>query len=129
MAEEKEPKELVKPKLYDLGMVIALRVVDSGLGPWLMVVAVVLCFVWLMTRNLNSADTLLLLSRIGTLKGLAWCGWGIALIEVPIFVWVVNGIKRGALDRSNRSEAESEKARDRLKTLKQSELPIEQKPS
>lgn len=121
MSEEKDKEH---HKWYDSLAVLGLRMADSGLLPWMLVAASVLGGYWLTVRNLNSQDTLIFMGRVASLKGLALAGWVIALVEIPIFRWVLN--RNRALNSSRIKQLEEETARSRakLKEFKQAELEL-----
>ncbi len=101
-----------------------LRCADSGLLPWLLIALFILGLIWVSTRNLDSKDTLTLLSKVGTLHGFAWIGWIIALLEIPAFTWAVRRANKMAAERVGDTEAENEKVRNHLKKTKQAQLEL-----
>ena len=114
-----------KPNLWTLVTVFLLRIADSGLLPWAIVAAFVLALCYLLTRNLDSKDTLSFLNGIGTLRGFAWIGWLVALLEIPMYHWFAKRTRRGQDAHIQRIEAENEKAREMLKKFKQEEFKLE----
>jgi hypothetical protein len=48
----------------ELAALTLLRLIDSGLGPWVLVALFLVACLWLMTRNLDSKDTLVLWSHL-----------------------------------------------------------------
>jgi hypothetical protein len=106
--------------------IFALRVVDSGLIPWVLVATFCLGLVHSMTRNLNSSDTLTLINRLTESKIFAFGGWLLSIIQIPVFVFILNRTKRLGRKRLDNLETENSKARELLKKMRQSELKLEQ---
>jgi len=128
MAETDNPAE--NPTEKSLGwkdaiVVVVLRLVDAGLAPWVGVATFLLIAMFLCMRNLDSKDTLALLSSIGTVHGLAWIGWLLAFCQIPICKWALNREKRMRNNKLKRLEEEHEKALEMLKKYKTSELKLE----
>jgi hypothetical protein len=119
VAKQKDPD---RPEWRDIAAVFVLRVTDSGLTPWALVAIFLVAVIWVMTRNLDSQDTLALISNVGTVHGIAWLGWGIAFIEIPIAKWAINRARRSQNAKIEELEKDSDRAREQLKKLKQSEL-------
>ena len=118
-------KDTDRPEWRDIAAVFVLRVTDSGLTPWVVVALFLLGVFYIGTRNLNSGDTLQLVSGIGTVHGFAWIGWLLAFIEIPIAKWAINRARNGQNDRIKQLEDDSEKSKEFLKKAKQSELTLE----
>ncbi|MGB7746371.1 MAG: hypothetical protein WBN75_03710 [Verrucomicrobiia bacterium] len=118
-------KDTDRPEWRDIAAVFVLRVTDSGLTPWALVACFLLANAWLITRNLDSKDTVAVISKIGTAHGLAWIGWLVAFIEIPIAKWAINRARSGQRERMRQLQDDNEKARELLKKLKQSELTLE----
>jgi hypothetical protein len=122
MAEEDEDKK--SPSTWQMVGLFALRITDSGLAPWALVALFSLGGMWVLTRRLDSKDTLTFLSKFGTLHGLAWLGWVAAFVEIPICKWAINRARNLRLNQMRELQDENEKAREQLKKLKQSELEL-----
>lgn len=103
-----------------------LRVVDSGFLPWVLVAGFCLGLVYILTRNLASADNLTLLSKLMETKLFAFGGWILALLQLPIFVVILRRTKRLGRNRLKYLEDENVKAREMLKKSRQGELKLEQ---
>lgn len=121
MPEDHEDKKLSGWQLVAL---FALRITDSGLAPWALVALFLLGGMYLVTSRLESKDALSLLSKIGTLDGLAWIGWVVAFIEIPICKWAIDRARRLRLNQLQQLEDQSDKAMAELKKLKQAELEL-----
>jgi hypothetical protein len=102
-----------------------LRVTDSGLAPWVLVALFILGLVWIATRNLDSKDTASLITSFMGIRGIAWSGWIVAFIQIPVFRWSLNKARRLRMNQLNDLQEENEKARELLKKQKQSELELE----
>lgn len=118
-------KDTDRPEWRDIAAVFVLRVTDSGLTPWALVALFLLGNTWLLVRNLNSQDTLALIQKIGTVHGLAWIGWLLAFIEIPIARWAINRARSGQSAKIKQLQDDNDKATELLKKLKQSELTLE----
>jgi hypothetical protein len=123
MADEKD-NDL--PKLRDMIGYFVLRITDSGLAPWALVALFLLGGVWIITRKLDSKDTLTLISKFGTFHGMLWAGWILAFIEIPIARWMIVRTKRLQSNRITHLQEENKKARDMLKKYTVDELKLEQ---
>jgi hypothetical protein len=124
MAEDQKPGEK-EPTWKDAVVMLALRLIDAGLAPWVAVATFFLIAMWLCMRNLDSKDTLSLLSRIGTVHGAAWLGWPIAFLQIPICKWALNREKKMRGNRLARLEEENRKALELLKKHKLGEFNLE----
>ena len=122
MANEKKDEG---SKWHEAVVVLLLRICDAGYVGWVLVAIFVLGFVFLFTRNLDSKDTLALIQGIGTIHGLAWIGWIVALAEIPLMRILLDRSKRQGSGRIQRLEEENENARNLLKKYKQQELELE----
>jgi hypothetical protein len=122
---EKESDGNAHPKLWDLVGYFAFRVTDSGLAPWTLVALFLLGGGWILTRHLDSKDSLSLITRIGSLHGFAWSGWVFAFIEIPIAKWLINRARQLNKDKIARLEQENKKARELLKKHKLGEFGLE----
>jgi hypothetical protein len=122
MPEQPEPKK--EPNAWTMFAVILMRLIDSGLGPWVAVSMFVLGGLYILTRNLDSHDNLALLSSI-KISGFSWLGWVIALLEIPVFRWAVSREKRMGKNRVARLEDENKEAKEMLKKYRQSDLKLE----
>ena len=80
---------------------------------------------WLCMRNLDSKDTLSLLSGLGTVRGLPWIGWILAFIQIPICKWTLNREKNMRRNKLNRLEEKHKKALEMLRKYKADELKLE----
>src|SRR5258707_9385007 len=105
-------KESDRAEWKDIVAVFVLRVTDSGLTPWLLVALFLLGNVWLLARNLDSKDTIILISKIGTAHGFAWIGWLLAFIEIPIAKWAINRARTGQSERIRQLQDDNDKAKD-----------------
>ena len=121
MAEEHDEKKLSGWQMVGL---FALRIVDSGLAPWALVALFLLGGLYVLTRNLDSKDSLAFLARFGTLHGLAWAGWIVAFIEIPICKWIINKTRRLRLNQLSQLQDQSEKAVGELTRMKQAQLEL-----
>jgi hypothetical protein len=120
--EEKEER----PSFWEMVGFFILRITDSGLAPWVLIALFLLGIGWLATRNLDSADNLKFLSSFFSLKGIAWSGWVVAFIQIPVFKWSLNKARNLRINQLNDLRDENEKARELLKKHKQTELELEQ---
>src|SRR5690349_2061441 len=102
----------------------ALRIVDSGLAPWALVALFLLGGLYLLTRNLDSKDTLAFLSKLGTLRGLAWAGWIVAFIEIPICKWAIERTRKLRVNQLNQLQDQNEKTVNELARMKQAQLEL-----
>jgi hypothetical protein len=118
-------KDTDRPEWRDIAAVFVLRITDSGLTAWVVVALFLLGILYVGTRNLDSKDTLDLISNIGTVHGLAWIGWLLAFIEIPIAKWAINRARNGQNDRIRQLQDDNEKSKELLKKIKQSELTLE----
>lgn len=111
-AKEEEPD---KPSDWkDAILYVAQRASDAGYLPFTLVCLFFALLVYLLTRNLDSHDTLAFLERL-TGSGWVWLGWVIALLEIPVGRWVLNR-RTGDRDRQiARLQTEVTEARKRLK--------------
>ena len=121
VAEEHDEKKLSGWQMVGL---FALRIVDSGLAPWALVALFLLGGLYVLTRNLDSKDSLAFLARFGTLHGLAWAGWIVAFIEIPICKWIINKTRRLRLNQLSQLQDQSEKAVGELTRMKQAQLEL-----
>jgi hypothetical protein len=124
MAETENPQEK-EPTWKDAFVIVVLRLIDAGLAPWVAVALFLLAGMWLCMRNLDSKDTLSLISGIGTARGMAWAGWILAFIQIPICKWALNREKNMRRNKLNRLEDEHKKALEMLKKYKTDELKLE----
>ena len=115
------------PEWKDVIAILGLRLADSGLLPWMVVAGFLLCLFWLPVRNLDSKDSLALMTHIGSLRGLAWAGWVVALIEIPIAKWALNRARNLNSSRIKQLEEDVVKTREKLREHRQSELKLEGK--
>lgn len=120
--ENDKPKEAT---WKDAVVVIVLRLIDAGLAPWVAVALFLLMGMWLCMRNLDSKDTLSLISSIGTAHGLAWLGWLFAFIEIPICKWALNREKNMRRNKLERLQEEHDKALELIRKHKLGELKLE----
>jgi|SRR5690242_9501165 len=121
--EEKTPER--EPSWKDGAIVVVLKLIDAGLAPWVAVAIFVLTAMWLCMRNLTSKDTLTLVSSIGTVHGLAWIGWVLAFIQIPIFRWALLRERRIRKNKTERLEREHNDALERLKKYQKDDLTLE----
>jgi hypothetical protein len=121
VAEENGEKKLTGWQMVGL---FALRIVDSGLAPWALVGLFLLGGMYVLTRNLDSKDSLAFLARFGTLHGFAWAGWIVAFIEIPICKWAINRARNLRLNQLNQLQDQSDKSVEELKKMKQSQLEL-----
>jgi uncharacterized membrane protein YqhA len=122
-----DSKDKDKPKWFDVLAVLLLRMADSGLLPWMLVAGFLLTGFWLMVKNLSSGDTLALINKIATLKGLAMVGWLVAIIQVPMYRWAINRARNMNASKIKQLEDEVVKAREQLKAHKLGEFRLEAK--
>jgi hypothetical protein len=115
-----------RPGFWEVVCVFVLRNTDSGLTPWILVAFFLLGLVWITTRNLDSKDTAGLIASFLGLRGIAWTGWMVAFIQIPIFRWSLNKARKGGIDLLNELQDDNEKAREALKKQKQTVLELEQ---
>ena len=111
--------------VLDAVMFLLLRICDAGYVGWVLVVLFVLGVLHILTANLDSKDNLSLLQGIGTIHGLAWIGWIIALAEIPLVRLLLDKSRKQGNGRIRSLEEENEKARTLLKKYKQQELELE----
>jgi hypothetical protein len=123
MSEEKK-KEEAGPWAQLIGMFV-LRLMDSGLAPWVAVALFLLGMAFIIVRNLDSKDSLTFLQGLMNRHGVAWVGWLVAFIEIPIFRASLKRARERGADRRAELERENEKARKMLTELKQGELKLE----
>lgn len=95
---------------------------DSSLLPILLAMAFFTGICWVFTKNLDSKDTLALLSGVGTLKGFAWLGWIMAFLEIPVAVWSIKRMKNLNFGENERLKSENARVR---KHLRQVDLDLE----
>ena len=127
-AKKEDDSEKSEADWKDTLALFFLNASDAGYLPWLLVSLFCLACIWLLTRNLDSKDSLGLLGRIGTLHGFAWIGWIVALIEIPIARWAFDRSKRLQRDELERLTEENAKARKLLKkSQKELDLPLEKR--
>ena len=119
-----EDEDKKTPSVWQMVGLFAFKITDSGLAPWAVAALFVLGAMWVLTRHLNSTDTLALLSKFGTVYGVAWIGWIVAFIEIPICKWAINRARRLRLNQLRQLQDENDKAREQLKRLKQTELEL-----
>jgi len=124
MAETENPQEKA-PTWIDAVVLVVLRLVDAGLAPWVAVALFLITGMWLCMRNLDSKDTLTLISGIGTAHGFSWLGWIFAFIQIPICRWALNREKNIRKNKLKRLEEEHSKALEMLKKYKTDELKLE----
>lgn len=96
-------------------MIFLIRVADSGLLPWSLLGIFFLSLIYILTRNLDSNDTLTFLAQLKSINGLAWAGWVFAIAEIPIAGWAINRARTRGDRRIVQLENENERARTRLK--------------
>lgn len=75
------------------GALILLKLADTGLLPAAFLCATMGAWWWVLTRNLNSPDTLKLLESLTGSRFFAWAGWIVAACVVPISVWAVRSAR------------------------------------
>ncbi|HUA68901.1 MAG TPA: hypothetical protein VMA13_10180 [Candidatus Saccharimonadales bacterium] len=121
----KRSDEKDRPGFWEMVGLFILRVTDSGLAPWVLVALFILGLVWIATRNLDSKDTASLIASFMGIRGIAWSGWVVAFIQIPVFKWSLNKARRLRINQLNDLQEENEKARELLKKQKQSELELE----
>ena len=121
----KQSDEKDRPGFGEMIGFFVLRTTDSGLAPWVLVALFFLGLVWVATRNLDSKDTFGLITSFLGLRGIAWTGWIVAFVEIPIFKWSLNKARKLRINQLNELQNENEKAREALKKQKQSELELE----
>lgn len=114
-----------RPGFWEMIGFFVLRTTDSGLAPWVLVALFFLGLAWVTTRNLDSKDTFGLITSFFGLRGIAWIGWIVAFIQIPIFRWSLNKARKLRLNQLIELQNENEKAREALKKQKQSELALE----
>lgn len=125
MAEEEKSKEKQTPKVMEGIVLIVFRLIDAGLAPWVAVALFLLGAAWLCMRNMDSKDTLTLISGFGTLHGLMWLGWIAAFIMIPICKAALNNEKKKRNAKLERLEKEHNQALELLKKYKLDELKLE----
>jgi hypothetical protein len=75
MAENNPKPENPQPDWKDAIGIFTLKLMDSGLAPWTLVALFLFGLTWLVTRNLDSKDSLALITKLGSAHGFAWLGW------------------------------------------------------
>lgn len=121
----KRSAEKDRPGFLEMVGLFILRITDSGLAPWALVALFILGLVWVATRNLDSKDTASLIRSFMGMRGIAWSGWIVAFIQIPVFKWSLNKARRLRMNQLSDLQEENEKARELLKKQKQSELELE----
>ena len=121
MADDHEEKN---PKMWQVVALFGLRIVDSGLAPLVLVALFILGGLYVLTKNLDSKDTLAFLSKLATLHGLCWAGWIFAFIEIPICKWAINRVRKLRLDQLSELRDQSEKTTAELTKMKQAQLEL-----
>lgn len=119
MPQDDSPKE-ENVKGMDVFFAVMMRLIDSGLGPWIAVCIFILGVIYLGTRNLDSKDTLTLLIAM-KFKGFSWLGWLLSFIEIPICRWIVLRERRRLREKMERLETEHDQAIELLKTYRRTE--------
>lgn len=125
MADEEKSIEKPSNGVMDGIVLIIFRLIDAGLAPWVAVALFILAAIWLCVRNLDSKDTLSLLSGFGTLHGVMWVGWIFAFIMIPICKATLNNEKKKRGAKLERLEKEHASALELLKKYKTDELKLE----
>ena len=113
-----------RPTIWEMVVFFIIRTTDSGLAAWTLVALFILGLSWVVTRNLESKDELALITSFIGLKGVAWLGWLVAFLEIPVFRWSLNKARKLKSNQMDRIQAENEAAREALKK-KQIELELE----
>jgi hypothetical protein len=114
-----------EPTWKDAVVIVTLKLIDAGLAPWVAAAMFILGAMWLCMRNLDSKDTLTLMTAFGSIKGLAWVGWPLAFIQIPILRWAMKREKRMSKSKIERLEAEHAKALELLKKYKLGQFSLE----
>lgn len=124
MKEKNQSKEKPQPDWKDAIGFFVLRTMDSGLAPWTLVALFLLGLVWIGTKNLDSKDNLTLITKLGSAHGIAWIGWLVAFLEIPIARWAVKRARNMRNSQLKSLQDEVEKARKLLKKHKLDELEL-----
>ncbi len=122
----KTSDEKDRPGFWEMIGYFILRITDSGLAPWVLIALFILGLAWVTTRNLESKDNLTLITSFLGLRGIAWTGWIVAFIQIPVFRWSLNKARKLRLNQLSELQNENEKAREMLKKQKQTELELKQ---
>lgn len=122
-----DKKEPAQTNFKDVIAIFLLRTMDSGLTPWLMVAGFLLTCFYLLARNLDSHDTLTLISDSKNHTGVAWVGWPVAFCMIPLAKWAVNRERKLRIDQIKQLQEEVTKCRELLKKYQRDELAFEQK--
>lgn len=117
-------KEPDTPDWKDAVAFFVLRVTDSAHLVWVLLALFFLALIFILTRNLSSEDQLKFIWSIGSFEGLAWTGWLAAFIEIPIARWAILRMGNKNSAEIKRLTTENEKARKKLKDLKQGEFDL-----
>ena len=125
MKEKNQNPENPQPNWKDAIGIFVLRTMDSGLAPWTLVALFLLGLIWVVTRNLDSKDSLALLTNFRNTHGFAWLGWLLAFLEIPIARWAIKRARNMRSGELKRLEEEVDKARKFLKKQKTGELELE----
>lgn len=115
------------PKFSEMVVFFVARIMDAGLVPWVLVASFLLGLVYVLTRNLDSKDTLAFVNSLLGHRGVAWLGWVCALIEIPIAACFIKRTRLHNQSKMQRLEEENWKSRELLKKLKQSEFELKEK--
>lgn len=102
-----------------------IRITDSCHLAWALVAAFLLIVLFILTRNLESKDALQFLWSVGSREGLGWCGWFVALLEIPIARWIIQRLQSKDGKEIERLREENGRARKKLKEYKQAEFDLE----
>jgi hypothetical protein len=125
MSEDNPKSENPQPDWKDAIGIVTLKLMDSGLAPWALVALFLFGLTWLVTKNLDSKDSLALIGKFGTAHGLAWLGWLVAFVEIPIARWAIKRARTMRNSEFKRLQEEADKARKLLKKHKTGELELE----
>lgn len=125
MSENNPKSENPQPDWKDAIGIFTLKLMDSGLAPWTLVALFLFGLAWLVTRNLDSKDSLALIAKLGSAHGFAWSGWLFAFVEIPIARWAIKRARTMRSSELKRLQEEADKARKLLKKQKTGELELE----
>lgn len=114
-----------KPKSDQGWLDVVARKIDSLSGPWFAVMAPLLVCLLIVAQRLESADMLKLIFSVGSLQGLAWAGWSVFLVAIPVWHHALNRARSLGEEERDQLREENARLKELLKKQKKGDLTLE----